>query len=142
MNASGHFGSRAVDPATLSWLQFQWPCCQALLQRGKKLQDENILLLEHLPIILACTLWWPHWQGSLIVIHCDSSGSGQLGLQQGAPDHALTGMPTFHWDALLPKVQAEHVPGVENGWADAISQLVWLFCTGTTSNWQMPAQSI
>ena len=72
-DASGHFGCGAVCPTSGAWLQLPWP--QSPPRGALRLQEESILLQELIPIILACAIWGPRWQGSLVVVHCDNMGA-------------------------------------------------------------------
>ena len=122
-DASGQFGCGAVWPASLSWLQLPWPCPPK--PGGLQLHKESILLQELLPIVLACAVWGPDWQGSSVVVHCDNMGA------VAAVNSGYSRVPSImHLLRCLFFIRARfhlavwavHVPGVQNSWADAISR--------------------
>ena len=110
-------------PVEQSSLQLPWP--HSPPWGAIQLREESILLQELLPIILACALWGPQWQGSSMVIHCDNMGAVAV-VNTGSGKvpqimHLLRCLFFIRAHFTL-SVRAVHVPGVENGWADAISR--------------------
>ena len=122
-DASGHFGCGAVYPDSRSWLQLPWPHNPS--QGAMRLQEESILIQELLPIVLACAVWGPDWQGSSVIVHCDNMGAVAVvnsGYSKVPQIMHLLRCLFFIRAHFSLSVRAVHVPGVENGWADAISR--------------------
>ena len=122
-DASGHFGCGAVCPTSGAWLQLPWP--QSPPRGALRLQEESILLQELIPIILACAIWGPRWQGSLVVVHCDNMGAVSVvntGYSKVPQIMHLLRCLFFICAFFYLSVREVHVPGAQNGWADAISR--------------------
>lgn len=122
-DASGHFGCGAFCSGTQAWFQLQWP--QSYARDWVRLKEESIALKELLPIILACAIWGKEWVGRTVTVHCDNLGvvalvnSGYSRIPQLM--HLLRCL-FFIRARFQLDVWAVHVPGVENGLADAISR--------------------
>ena len=114
-DASGSFGcGRVLVPSV--WFQMQWPSCW---------EEIDIVVKELVPIVVAAALWGSHWSQLHVCFHCDNMAvvailqmrSGRSTLVQ----HLLcclyfyTALFQFHYSV-------EHVPGVLNIAADAISR--------------------
>ena len=90
-----------------------------------RLQEESILLQELIPIILTCAIWGPRWQGSLVVVHCNNMGAVSMvnaGYSKVPQIMHLLRCLFFIRAFFHLSVWAVHVPGAQNGWADAISR--------------------
>lgn len=121
-DASGRFRCGGVCPALQAWLQLQWPEPSSL--GAVQLREESILLQELLPIVLACAVWGPNWQGSRVVVHCNNTGALAVvntGYSKVPQIMHLLRCLFFIQAFFHLSVWAVHVPGMENGWADAIS---------------------
>ena len=122
-DASGNYGCGAVVQQTGDWLQHRWP---EVYQEGQLvLREESITLKELLPVVLACAVWGDLWRAKLVHVHCDNLGvvavvnSGYSRVPQIM--HLLRCL-FFIRAHFQIDVVALHVPGVENGLADAISR--------------------
>ena len=94
----------------------------------------------------ACTLWGPDWQGSLVVLHCDNMGSVAVvnsGYSKVPQIMHLLRCLFFIRAHFSLSVRVVHVPGVENGWGDAISHnlLSGLFAQAPGGHQQVPTHS-
>ena len=122
-DASGSFGCGAVYPPAQWWLQLRWS--EPSSQGGLQLHEQSILLQELLPIVLACAVWGPGWQGSSVVVHCDNLGAVAVvntGYSKVPQIMHLLRCLFFIRAFFHLSVRAVHVPGIQNGWADAISR--------------------
>ena len=85
----------------------------------------SIAVKELLPIIVAAALWGSMWTGSLVQCHCDNEAV-VFAIQGGycrEPGMAHMLRCLFYLEAKHDiKLSARHVPGVNNGVADAISR--------------------
>lgn len=120
-DASGQFGCGALWGS--KWLQLQWtPPSRA---DSFNLPEASITLQELLPVVLACAVWGPAWKHTLVEVYCDNQGavavinSGYSKVPQMM--HLLRCL--FFIRAFFGfSLRAIHVPGCENGLADAISR--------------------
>ena len=122
-DASGSFGCGAVDPASQRWFQFQWP--QRYLQQSSGIREECITLQELLPIVMACAIWGNQWRGSTVTVHCDNTGAVAVvnsGYSRAPRIMHLLRCLFFIRAYFEISLWAVHVPGIQNGWADAISR--------------------
>lgn len=108
-DASGSFGCGAWW--VHHWFQFEWP---------GSWKGRNITL----PVVLACAVWGPQWRGRMAVAHVDNKGAVAV-LNSGCSKkgqimHLMRSLFFImaHYQILL---SACHVPGAQNGIADAIS---------------------
>ena len=112
--ASGSWGCGAVWDS--EWFQFEW--------KGSWV-NESIATKELLPITLACAMWGYNWQHQRVLVHCDNMAVVQLIKSFSSKDpiilHLLQCLHfiTAHFDILLT---AQHIPGVLNVLADAVSR--------------------
>ena len=103
--------------------------CGAFTSKGEWFQLESwdavhITVKELLPIVIAVALWRKQWQGKAIWCLCDNAAvvailrSGRSRVERAM--HLMRSLFFFlaRWDA---QIVAEHIPGVENGAADALS---------------------
>ena len=122
-DASGQFGCGAIVPSSESWFQLEWPHSYA--QEWVRLRDESIALKELLPIVIACAVWGRLWKDSAVVVHCDNMGVVAIvnsGYSRVAPIMHLLRCLFFIRAHFRLNLWAVHVPGTENGLADAISR--------------------
>ena len=122
-DASGHFGCGAWWPAADSWLQLRWQ--QAYTKEWEALHDESITLKELLPIVLACSVWGPGWQGSTVIFYCDNTGAVAVinsGYSRIPQIMHLLRCLFFIRAYFQISVRAVHIPGQHNCIADAISR--------------------
>lgn len=102
------------------WCVGRWP--QDWLDRGL---GTNMLLLELFPIIVAVELWAARLANHSIVFWCDNLGVVQaINNQRGSSLQTLRLLRYLVFRCLQFNVSftARHVPGVENGVADALSR--------------------
>ena len=113
-DASGGFGCGAWWGHR--WLQFAWPD-----QWGGR----NITLKELVPVVLACAVWGPLWFGARVVAHVDNEAavavlnSGYS--KEGEIMHLIRSL-FFIVASYQISLSARHIPGTQNGAADAISR--------------------
>ena len=72
---------------------------------GHKLHEQSVLLQELLPILMACAVWGPGWQGLTVVVHCDNLGVMAVvnsGYSKVPQDYAPVAVPVFHLGVLSP----------------------------------------
>ena len=122
-DASGHFGCGAWWPAADSWLQLRWQ--QAYTKEWEALRNESITLKELLPVVLACSVWGPGWQGSTVTFHCDNMGAVAVinsGYSRIPQIMHLLRCLFFIRAYFQISVRAVHIPGQRNCIADAISR--------------------
>lgn len=85
----------------------------------------NLLLLELLPIIVAVKLWAPRLSNQSIIFWCDNLGVVEaINNQRSTSPHALRLLRHLVLCCLHFNIHftARHIPGVENGVADALSR--------------------
>jgi len=122
-DASGRIGCGAVEPASQKWFQLRWGQHDCPGSAGAS--EESITLKELLPIVIACAVWGASWMGSAIMVYCDNTRA--VAAVNSSHSHVPNIMHLLrclffiraHFDL---SVRAEHVPGVQNTWADAISR--------------------
>ena len=86
----------------------------------------SIAWKELYPIILAASTWGRGWRGQRILFHCDNQSVGDI-WSKGSSGHAdimsLVRVLYFIAATLEFHVSIQHVPGVDNTLADALSRL-------------------
>lgn len=113
-DASGSWGCGAVWKDR--WIQAPWEGVWA---------DQSIAAKELLPIVLACALWGPHWVGKQVLVLCDNAAAVQVLTTHTSRVprmmHLLRCLHFIvaHFDI---KLRAEHLSGVLNTLADAVSR--------------------
>ncbi len=113
-DASSNFGCGALWQAF--WLQYQWPPWY---------QDQNITVKELLPIVLACELWGTTWKSASVMVHCDNAATVEVvnaGYSKVPAIMHLLRCLFFIRAQNHIRLQAVHIPGVQNTLADAISR--------------------
>ena len=115
-DASGSWGCGAYWGA--QWLQVAW-------KEWPAFSSAAIAAKELLPIIVAAAIWGPAWEGSTVLCHSDNQ-SVVAAIKGGyCRDPAMAHMLRclFFLEARFQlTLTAAHVPGVDNGAADAISR--------------------
>lgn len=114
-DASGSWGCGAFSH-TLDWFQVQWP---------ESWQHCHIAAKEMIPVVIAVAIWGPTWSCSTIMA-CSDNMAVVCALVAGtARDpllmHLLRCMHFFGAHFRI-KVQAQHIAGVDNTAADALSR--------------------
>lgn len=113
-DASGSWGCGASWGN--EWLQCQWS--EAWL-------PENIAAKELLPIVLAVSVWGQQWQHQHLTVHCDNMAVVQVVNAQNCRDPSLLHLMRclhFYTAILDISIRLEHIEGVKNVTADAISR--------------------
>ena len=113
-DASGSWGCGAWSLPL--WLQVSWQDFPPL---------NSIAIKELFPIVLACAVWGPRWQGSSILCHCDNTAAvhqtNTLHARDPQASHLLRCLAYFQ--ALFDiRIRAVHIAGHLNGGADALSR--------------------
>lgn len=114
-DASGSWGCGAFC-STGDWFQLQWPAGWEKI---------HITIKELVPVVLAIALWGQHWKGTTVKCLCDN-GAVVAGLNSGRSRdkrvmHLLRAMFLFTAKHSL-FIVGEHIPGVQNTAADALSR--------------------
>ena len=113
-DASGTWGCGAVWQDR--WLQLAW---------SGDWGEQTITVKELLPIALAVAIWGRQWAGQQVLARCDNSAVVAILRSRTSKHsrvmHLLRSLYFFlaEWDIAL---RAEHIPGVQNTAADAISR--------------------
>ena len=100
------------------WFSLPWP--------GQWWRDQNITLLELVPIVLALEVWGEHIRNHCLVLHTDNfSLMHVINSQSSKEDLVMCLIRRLVLKALHANVliKAEHISGVNNVWADALSRL-------------------
>ena len=114
-DASGSFGCGGVLTPSY-WFQIQWPPAWA---------GVDIVVKELVPVVVAAALWGRGWQHLHICFHSDNSAVVDILRKQSARDpqaHHLLRCFYFYSAFFQFEYSVEHVPGVLNTAADAISR--------------------
>ena len=113
-DASGSWGCAAVWGT--QWWQWCW---------NAKAQSWHIAPKELLPVLLSCIVWGEEWSGKLIRCHCDNMAVVEV-LNSGYSRDREMMHPLrclfFIAEHFRIQVEAVHLPGKENGLADALSR--------------------
>ena len=92
---------------------------------GARVAGESIAPKELIPIVMACTVWGREWQQSVVCFHCDNMAVVEV-VKSGYSKHSqvqhLLCCLFFIIATYSITVHAVHIPGVDNGGADAISR--------------------
>ena len=114
-DASGSFGCGGLVPPSM-WFQLQWPQSWASI---------NIAVKELVPVVISAALWGGQWHRSTVCFHSDNMAVVSI-LQSGSTSdvNALHLLRCFHFYSALFQFDylAEHIPGVQNNAADALSR--------------------
>jgi len=118
-DASGSFGCGAVAPAQREWLQWQWSHCFPVKVESV---DESILWMELSPIVLAAAIWGRLWQKLRIMVHCDNMGTVAVVNAGYSKVAAVMHLLRCLFFIRARCQSANHTPGAQNSWADAVSR--------------------
>lgn len=103
------------------WFCDQWPNEISNMEEQKL----SMAWLELYPIVVAAILWGHFWHKKRIVFYCDNLGTVQI-IQKGRSKipFIMKLMRRLTWCAMKYNfcVYAEHIPGVKNVIADALSR--------------------
>ncbi len=115
-DASGRWGCGASWQK--KWFQLSW-------KEAKGAADWSIMPKELLPIVAAALLWKEHWRGKVVRVRCDNMAvvltikSGSC--KEKAAMHLMRCLAFV--EATVPMtVVADHIRGVDNTIADALSR--------------------
>ena len=114
-DASGSFGCGAFS-ISHGWFQLEWPASW---------QDTNIAVKELVPIVIAAALWGDKWRRSCVCFKCDNVAVVEILRSRTARDPLLMHLlrcVVFYAAVFGFQLIANHVPGVMNTAADAISR--------------------
>ena len=113
-DASGSFGCDGVLHPS-QWFQLQWPASWA---------NMGIMVKELVPVVIKAALWGRSWCRMRVCFHVDNMGVVAIPLRNsagGEVTHHLLRCLYFYSAIFLFEFSAEHVPGVRNTAADAVS---------------------
>ena len=114
-DASGNWGCGAFTD-TGAWFQLRWP---------EAWKDIHITVKELLPIIIGAAVWGRNWRGKSVRWLCDNAAavaivnSGKSSVERAM--HLLRCL-VFLLAKFNVNLVGHHIPGVENGAADALSR--------------------
>ena len=114
-DASGAFGCGAFIATTSNWFQLRWPV---------DWEDTYITPKELVPIVVAAALWGPHWTRKHICFRSDNMAVVDLLKSCTSREQLLMHMLrclAFYSAYYRFEFTAEHIPGILNTAADAIS---------------------
>lgn len=111
-DASGSWGFTGQG----EWFQVEWPESWASI---------HITVKELLPIVLGVTLWGARWVDTTVKCLCDNAAVVAI-INSGRSkcDRAMRLMRCLFFFLAQYRItlQGEHIPGVDNGAADALSR--------------------
>ena len=115
-DASGSWGCGAMLKGGASWFQFQWP---------SDWTDVNIATKELFPLVVAAAIWGVRWKGGSVLFRSDNQAVVAALSSYSARDPPLTHLLRclFFIEAYFDfEHTVAHVPGIDNGAADALSR--------------------
>ena len=115
-DASGSWGCGALLEDGTLWFQFQWP---------PSWSEVNIATKELFPLVMAAALWGTRWRGGRILFRSDNQAVVAALASYSARDPPLVHLLRclFFFEAYFEfEHVVEHVPGSDNGAADALSR--------------------
>ena len=121
-DASGSYGCRALCPTLSRWFQLEWARTKVVSGVG---EDHSITWMELLPIVLSSVILGAALRGQRVTVHCDNAGAVAVVNSGYSRVHGIMHLLRclFFIRAYYEfSVQAVHVKGVNNVWADAISR--------------------
>ena len=113
-DASGSWGCGAVWNGR--WIQLEW---------NGSWSQQCIAAKELLPITLACAMWGAEWQNRQVLVLSDNMAVVNIMASQTSRDTVIMHLlRCMHFFCVMHgiSVRAEHIPGVNNTVADAISR--------------------
>jgi len=114
-DASGNWGCGAFT-AGGEWFQLEWPDAW---------REVNITVKELLPVVLAMAIWGRKWKGKTVKCRCDNAAVVAIVNSGSSKDEKAMHLMRSAFFFLAQydiRVWAEHIPGVENRSADALSR--------------------
>ncbi len=114
-DASGNWGCGAFTTGG-EWFQLEWP---------EVWQEVHITVKELLPVVLAVAIWGHKWKGKTVRCRCDNAAVVAIVNSGSSKDEKamhLMRSAFFFLARYDIRVWAEHIPGVENRSADALSR--------------------
>ncbi len=111
-DASGSWGYGAYT-STGQWFQLKWPAAWL---------DIHITVKELLPIILGVALWSNEWAGKTTRCRCDNAAAVAAGRSKDDKMMHLLRSAFLFTAAYNITLVTEHIRGVQNGEADALSR--------------------
>lgn len=105
------------------WAYLQWPSSWA-----NKPIIHDITFLELVPIVLAFTIWAKTLRNKKIILHIDNLALVQIiNKQSSSSDRVMFLIRPLMLVTIKNNIQfkAQHIPGNQNGIADAISRQQW-----------------
>ena len=113
-DASGAWGCGAYWGSRWLWWEWQGPSV-----------SWDISAKELLPILYALVMWGSHWRGRVVVFHCDNMAVVSVVNTGSSRDSTLMHMLRclfFVAAKFEVQVRAQHIPGIMNVAADALSR--------------------
>lgn len=113
-DASGSWGCGAVWKN--EWLQHTWE---------EEWRHQSIAAKELVPIAAACAVWGPTWRGEHVLVQCDNLAVVHvINAQSGRDKTVMHLLRCVHFFCAVYdfRLRAEHLPGLLNVRADAISR--------------------
>ena len=114
-DASGSWGCGAMSSES-HWFQLQWP---------PHLMSASIAFKEMIPVVISAAIWGHQWSGKHVLFRCDNMAVVAVLNHRTARDKPLAHLSCcLFFFAAFHKVtlSAEHVAGVDNTLADALSR--------------------
>lgn len=113
-DASGNWGCSALSDK--EWFQ---------LPRGRNLCSSHITVKELTPIIIAGAVWGTNWKGHTVLLRSDNMAT--VNILSSGKSHNKEAMHLMRCLAFTKakwqiSVVAEHIPGIQNTLADALSR--------------------
>ena len=134
-DASGTWGCGAFLSSG-EWFQLEWP---------ESWSDTHITVKELLPIVIAVALWADRWRGTTVRCLCDNAAVVAV-VNSGSSkcEKVMHLMRSLFFLAVQQDITlvAQHIPGVENREADALSRNDHLFFLAQNTGAQRTATII
>ena len=114
-DASGLWGCSAYSSQG-EWFQVEWPASWIKL---------HITIKELLPVVMGVAMWGSKWQGKTVRCRCDNAAVVAILNSGSSKDERVMHLLRSLFLLLVANdvsVFGEHIPGVENGPADSLSQ--------------------
>ncbi len=114
-DASGNWGCGAFTSRG-EWFQLEWP---------EVWREVHITVKELLPVVVALAIWGHRWNGKSVRFLCDNAAVVAIinkGTSKDERAMHLMRSAFFFLARHDVRVWVEHLPGVENGSADALSR--------------------
>ena len=114
-DASGRWGCGAYSSSG-DWFQLEWP---------EEWREVHITVKELLPVVVAVAMWGKQWQGRNIRCRCDNAAVvAILNTGSSKEERAMHLMRSLFFVQAMFDISlfGEHIPGAENGPADALSR--------------------